>query len=58
MILDNTLIFREKQAITADAGSTNVIDIGAAGTAYNHAAPVRRDIGIATEIPVYVSVTE
>lgn len=33
MILDNTLIFSEKQAITADAGSTNVIDIGAAGTA-------------------------
>lgn len=58
MILDKTLIFGEKQAITVDAGSTNVIDIGAAGTAYGHAAAVRRDIGIATEIPIFLMVTE
>lgn len=58
MIVDNTLVFSDSQAITANAGSTNVVDIGAAGTAYGHAAAVARDIGKATEIPLYVSVTE
>lgn len=58
MIVDNTLVFSDGQAITADAGSTNVIDIGAAGTAFGHAAAVSRDIGKGTEIPVHVSVTE
>jgi len=58
MIVDNTLVFSDSQAVTADAGSTNVVDIGAAGTAYGHAAAVARDIGKATEIPLHVSVTE
>lgn len=58
MIVDNTLVFSDGQAITADAGSTNVVDIGAAGTPYGHSAAVARDIGKATDIPIWVSVTE
>jgi hypothetical protein len=58
MIVDNTLVFSDGQAITADAASTNIIDIGAAGTAYGAAAAVSRDIGKGTEIPVTVLVTE
>jgi hypothetical protein len=58
MIVDNTLVFSDHQEINGDAASTNIVDIGAAGTAYGHAAAVPRDIGKATEIPLYVSVTE
>jgi hypothetical protein len=58
MIVDNTLVFSDSQAITADAGSTNVIDIGAAGTAFGHASALARDIGKGNEIPVLVTVTE
>lgn len=58
MIVDNTLVFSDSQAITADAGSTNVIDIGAAGTPFGHAAAVGRDIGIGSEIPVVLTITE
>lgn len=58
MILDNTNIFSDSQAVTATAASTNSIDIGAAGTAFGHAAAVSRDIGKANEIPLYVSITQ
>lgn len=58
MIIDDTLVWSDHQAITADAASTNIIDLGAAGTAFGHSAAVRRDIGIGTSIPVYVTVTE
>lgn len=58
MILDQTLVLSDSQAITADAGSTNIIDLGAAGTPYGHAAAVRRDIGIGTEIPISITVVE
>ena len=58
MIVDNTLVFSDSQAITADAASTNIVDIGAAGTAYGHSAAVARDIGKNTEIPLFISVTE
>jgi hypothetical protein len=58
MIVDDTLVFSDGQAITADASSANIIDLGAAGTAYGHSSAVRRDIGIGTEIPVFISVTE
>lgn len=56
MILDDTLVLSDAQAVTASAGSTNIIDLGAAGTAFGHAAAVRRDIGIGTEIPISVTV--
>ena len=57
-MLDNTALFSDAQAITADAGSTNVIDLGAAGTAFGHSAAVARDIGKATEILVTCNVVE
>lgn len=35
MLLDETLVFSEDQAITTEDESTNVVDQGAAGDAYN-----------------------
>jgi hypothetical protein len=58
MIVDNTLVFSDGQAITADARSTNVVDIGAAGTSPGHAAAVPRDIGKGYAIPIVVNITE
>lgn len=58
MILDDTLVLSDSQAITATAASTNIIDLGAAGTAYGASAPVRRDVGRATHIPILVTVVE
>ena len=58
MIVDNTLVFSDSQAITATARSTNIVDIGAAGTPVGATNPVRRDIGIGGEIPIAVTVTE
>lgn len=48
MILDSTNTFSEKQAVTASAASTNVIDLGSA---------TRGDIGKGTPIPINVQVT-
>lgn len=36
MILDKQLIFSESQAVTAAAGSTNIVNQGAAGNAYGN----------------------
>jgi hypothetical protein len=58
MIVDNTLVFSDGQAVTADARSTNIVDIGAAGTAYGAAAAVPRDIGKGEPIPIALHVTE
>lgn len=59
MIMDNTLVFSDGQAITANAGSTNVIDLNATGTPYGAAAPVGRDIGKSSHaIPLNIVVTE
>jgi hypothetical protein len=58
MIIDQTNVYSDSQAITATAASTNIVDVGAAGTAFGAAAAVARDIGKATEIPLYLSVTE
>jgi len=38
MLLDNTLMLSEEQAITSSAASTNIIDQQAAGDAHTHAA--------------------
>jgi hypothetical protein len=54
MIYDNSLLLSDAQAITADAASTNVIDLGATGTPYGGSA-LTRDIGIGEEC-VYLSV--
>lgn len=60
MILDKTTEFSNAQAITADAASTNQIDLGAAGTSYGASVAVRRDVGIGAhnEIPITINVVE
>lgn len=59
MIFDNTLLFSDAQAITADAASTNVVDLGATGTPYGDTRALVRDIGKgAPKVPLWVSVTE
>lgn len=58
MIFDRTLQFSNAQAITADAPSTNVIDLGAAGTAFGHAAALGRDLGAGVPIPLLCQVVE
>lgn len=47
MILDSQTLFSENQAITADAPSTNVLDLGAP-----------RNIGPGVPVPLLVQVTE
>lgn len=56
MIFDATLTFSSEQAITADAASTNYIDLGATGTPYGGSALVR-DIGPGCCIPIAICVT-
>ena len=58
MIVDNTLVFSDSQAVTATARSTNIVDIGAPGTPAGMTNPVRRDIGVGTEIPISIRITE
>ncbi|OHC93914.1 MAG: hypothetical protein A3H25_02830 [Sphingomonadales bacterium RIFCSPLOWO2_12_FULL_63_15] len=57
MIFDNTLLFSDAQAITAGAGSTNTVDLGATGTPYGGVALVR-DIGKGSKIPLSITVVE
>ncbi len=58
MIMDATLQFSNAQPITVDAASTNIIDLGATGSAYGAAAPLSRDIGNGLGVPLLVTVTE
>lgn len=58
MILDDTLVLSDAQAITASAASTNIIDLGAAGTSYGASVAVRRDVGIGTNIPISLTISE
>lgn len=58
MILDDTLVLSDAQAVTSTARSTNIIDLGATGTAFGHAAALGRDIGKGTTIPITVNVVE
>ena len=58
MIFSAQQLFSDDQAITGSADSTNVIDLGVAGTPYGAAAPLKRDIGKGNKIPVLVQVTE
>lgn len=57
-IFDRTGLFSDRQAITATAVSTNVVDLGAAGTPYGSTSPIVRDVGKGTKVPLHVSVTE
>lgn len=59
MIVDNTLVLSDHQAVTADAGSTNVIDFLAQGTPQGWISAFGRDMGDGyMEIPLLVEVTE
>lgn len=58
MILDNTLVFSDSQAITATAASANVVDLGATGTPWGSSNAVKRDIGVANEIPIMLTVVQ
>ena len=58
MIFDNSLLLSDDQAITGDAASTNVIDLGATGTPHGSSVALTRDIGIGDGVPLHVSVTE
>lgn len=57
-IFDITNLFCEDQAITADAASTNIIDLGATGTPFGASAALVRDIGKGCHVPLSVNVTE
>jgi hypothetical protein len=57
-IIDNTLVFSDGQAITATAGSTNEIDLGATGTPVGQSTALVRDIGKGSDVVVEVLVTE
>ena len=58
MIFDRTLLFSNAQAITADAASTDIVDLGATGTAYGHAAALVKDLGKGAAIPLLIQVVE
>lgn len=58
MIMDNTLVLSDNQAITATARSTNVIDLGAANFSYGNSVAVRRDLGIGQDVPFTLNVTQ
>lgn len=58
MIMDITTQFSSAQAITADAASTNTIDLGQPGTVLGAGAAIRRDIGPGSGVPIVVTVTE
>ena len=58
MIFSANQLFSNDQAITASADSTNVIDLGAAGTPFGAAAALNRDVGKGNPIPLLVQVTE
>ena len=58
MILSAQQLFSDDQAITATADSTNVIDLGVAGTPYGGKAALTQDIGKGAKIPILIQVTE
>ncbi len=58
MIFDRTLLFSNAQAITADAASTDIVDLGATGTVYGAAAPLSRDLGKGECVPLLIQVVE
>lgn len=58
MIFSAQQLFSDDQAITASADSTNVIDLGVAGTPYDAAAALNQDIGKGAKVPFLAQVTE
>jgi hypothetical protein len=58
MIFSKEQLMSDDQAITGDAISTNVIDLGVRGTPYDAAAALIGDIGKGNPVPILVQVTE
>lgn len=58
MIFDKETQFSDEQAITADAASTNIIDLGATGTPFGSSVALVRDIGKGCAVPIVAVVTE
>lgn len=58
MIFSNELLLSDNQAITGDAVSTNIIDLGAQGTPHGDAAALNMDKGKVSRIPFLLQVTE
>lgn len=58
MIMDRTSLFSEKQAVTASAASTNLVDLAPLGTIYGASAPLIRDIGKGTDVPLFCGVVQ
>ena len=58
MIFDRTELFSDRQAVTATAASTNIIDTGATGTVYGAAAALTRDLGKGSQIPLAIRVVQ
>lgn len=58
MILSAQQLFSDDQAITATAVSTNVIDLGVAGTPYDAVAPLNQDVGKGNPVYILIQVTE
>lgn len=58
MIFDMQSLFSDAQAVTADAASTNIIDLGAPGTPQHAAAPITQDLGLGRAIPMRIQVVE
>ena len=57
MIFDTTVLLSDHQAVTATALSTNVIDLGTAGTPYGGNA-LNKDQGKGTPVPILIQVTQ
>lgn len=58
MILSTQLLFSDAQAVTADTDSTNVVDLGVAGTPYGATTPLNQDIGKGCPVCVLIQVVE
>jgi hypothetical protein len=58
MIWDMQSLFSWDQAITVDAASTNVIDLGAVGTPISSTVPLKRDLGAGGPVPLRIQVTQ
>lgn len=54
MLLSKQQTFSEGQVVTADAASTNVIDLGAPGTVLGAPAALVRDVGKGREVDIIV----
>lgn len=54
MLFSNQQLFSDSQNLTSTGASTNIIDLGAAGTVLGAPAALTRDIGKGNSIPIVV----